>query len=442
MKKVLILAYDFPPYVSVGGLRPYNWYQYLKEFNIEPIVVTRQWDNKYGNELDYIAPGKSNKEIIEETNFGTIIQSPYFPNLANKILLKYGANKFVFIRKLISAIFEIIQYVWIVGPKKELYKSANNYLQKNKVDYIIATGDPFVLFFYAKKLSKKYNIPWIADYRDPWSQDIALKNRYLSKNWFKFQEKRNLKSVFKIITVSEFLKSKISQLIPNKEISLITNGYDPTIIEEVALFPQNNTKLSIGYAGTIYNWHPIELFLKTINECIEAQENLEFTINFYGVNNRENLEKSIQNNFPKLKNHVQFYNRMSNKDLLYKLANNNVLLLFNYYSFMGTKIYDYLGIKRKILFCFTNDKVALDLKNKYYHIDESDSPNLNMQADLIQETNSGVLVSNHEQLKVEFINLCNEFAKHKKIECNSINTQKFSRRLQVEILSTTFKKIN
>ena len=133
---------------------------------------------------------------------------------------------------------------------------------------------------------------------------------------------------------------------------------------------------------------------------------------------------------------------MPNKDLLYKLANDNVLLLFNYYSFMGTKIYDYLGIKRKILFCFTNDKVALDLKNKYYHIDESDSPNLNMQADLIQETNSGVLVNNHEQLKVEFINLCNEFAKHKKIECNSINTQKFSRRLQVEILSTTFKKIN
>ena len=144
------------------------------------------------------------------------------------------------------------------------------------------------------------------------------------------------------------------------------------------------------------------------------------------------LEKSIQNNFPKLKKHVQFYNRMPNKDLLYKLANDNVLLLFNYYSFMGTKIYDYLGIKRKILFCFTNDKVALDLKNKYYHVDESDSPNLNMQVDLIQETNSGILVSNHEQLKVEFINLCNEFAKHKKIECNSINTQKFSRRLQIE----------
>jgi hypothetical protein len=39
MKKVLILAYDFPPYVSVGGLRPYSWCKCFHEFRIYPIVV-------------------------------------------------------------------------------------------------------------------------------------------------------------------------------------------------------------------------------------------------------------------------------------------------------------------------------------------------------------------------------------------------------------------
>ncbi|MDY0217231.1 MAG: hypothetical protein RBS19_09780 [Bacteroidales bacterium] len=32
MEKVLILAYDFPLYVSVGGLRPYSWYKNFHEF--------------------------------------------------------------------------------------------------------------------------------------------------------------------------------------------------------------------------------------------------------------------------------------------------------------------------------------------------------------------------------------------------------------------------
>ena len=65
MKKILILAYDFPPYVSVGGLRPYSWFLYLKEFGVEPIVITRQWSNFYGSHLDYIAPGVSD-QVIEE----------------------------------------------------------------------------------------------------------------------------------------------------------------------------------------------------------------------------------------------------------------------------------------------------------------------------------------------------------------------------------------
>ena len=58
-KKVLVLAYDFPPYVSVGGLRPNAWFNYLNEFGIEPIIITRQWANDFGNEMDYIAPSKS-----------------------------------------------------------------------------------------------------------------------------------------------------------------------------------------------------------------------------------------------------------------------------------------------------------------------------------------------------------------------------------------------
>ena len=42
MKKVLILAYDFPPYVSVGGLRPYSWYKYFHEFGLYSVFVPEQ----------------------------------------------------------------------------------------------------------------------------------------------------------------------------------------------------------------------------------------------------------------------------------------------------------------------------------------------------------------------------------------------------------------
>lgn len=65
MKKVLILAYDFPPYVSVGGLRPYSWYKYLHQSDVYPIVITRQWNNQYGNGMDYVAPSESSETLVE-----------------------------------------------------------------------------------------------------------------------------------------------------------------------------------------------------------------------------------------------------------------------------------------------------------------------------------------------------------------------------------------
>ena len=57
MKKVLILANDFPPYVSVGGLRQYSWYDYFHKFGIYPIVVNRQCSHKHKKHLDCLEAG-------------------------------------------------------------------------------------------------------------------------------------------------------------------------------------------------------------------------------------------------------------------------------------------------------------------------------------------------------------------------------------------------
>ena len=73
---VLILAYDFPPYVSVGALRPYNWYKYFREFGIYPVVITRQWGNEYGNQLDYVSASSSTETVFENTEYGTVIRTP------------------------------------------------------------------------------------------------------------------------------------------------------------------------------------------------------------------------------------------------------------------------------------------------------------------------------------------------------------------------------
>lgn len=433
MKNVLILAYDFPPYVSVGGLRPYSWYRHLKEFDIYPIVVTRQWNNKYGNHYDYISPGESSQSITDITENGTIIRTPYKPNFANRLMLKYGDSKFRLIRKLVSGYYEFMQWFLIVGPKKEIYNGAKEYLKKNKVDVIIATGDPFVLFRYASILGKEFNLPWIADYRDPWSQDVNIHSK-IYKHWSLFIEKRTVKDAAMITTVSPFFEAKLSTLFHQKPIRIIYNGYDQEVIENAKHIQQTDKCLNIGFVGTIYKWNPIRSFLSVINDFVRTNPDAKIALNFYGLNIPVELQQMVTNEFPSIVKNVHIYPRLSNIDLIQKISVNNVMLLFHYYSIIGTKIYDYLGLKRVILLCYSNDEEGNKLKEKYYTFKEDDSSD-SLQENIINITSSGHVVRDSKHLLILLNELYIELLKNGSIKCHTNNEQTYSRKSQTKLLA-------
>ncbi len=439
MNRLLILAYDFPPYVSVGGLRPFAWYKYLKEYGVEPIVVTRQWENKYGSELDYIAPSESSDTIVEKTDCGTIIRTPYKPNLANRIMLKYGNTKFVLLRKLVSAFYEFAQFLFFVGPKSGLYSGAKKYLKDNHVDAILATGEPFILFKYASALSKRHNTPWIADYRDPWVQN-ANRSQFMGR-WNAFFERRFMANAAAMTTVSDFFKKKIGENIPLPTTYIIPNGYNPDAIRAVENIKQSDDCLRFAFVGTIYNWHPLESVLRCFSEFSKNPIAPKFELNFYGVNNAEEVGKLVNVKFANLKSHVSIYGRIPNNELLKTLAKHNVMLLFNYYSFMGTKIYDYVGLKRQILFCYSDDADALKLKKRYYPLDELSGISNHLQEDLIRETNSGVIVKDSSQLPSVLNDLYAEFQQNGFITCNSQNIEQYSRRHGAKMLADIVKNL-
>lgn len=441
-KKVLILAYDFPPYVSVGGLRPYNWYRYFLDFGFEPIVVTRQWANAYGNELDYIAPSEQKELVIEKTVFGTIIRTPYQPNLANRILLKYGDQKLSFIRRSISAFFEFGQFFLPIGPKRQLYSAAKHYLRENTVYCILATGDPFILFQYANDLSNEFNVPWIADYRDPWTTNKTnFISRYI-KPWNWFFERSIVSRANAVTTVDAVFKRQIREIIGVDRITILPNGYDPDAMQKIAHIQQGSDVLRIAFVGTIYPWHPIEAFLTCIQSFLNKDCTRRLEVNFYGINNPLALTNLVEQQFPHLASAISITPRIPNEELLPLLAKNNLMLLFNYYAYTGTKIYDYLGIRRKILLCFTQEPEAQLLKNQYYSISENPEDNGQIQADILTETNAGVAVRDKQHLLELLETSYAEFIQKGEIACASLHVEQFSRKIQVGKLATLITELS
>lgn len=429
MKKILILAYDFPPYVSVGANRPSSWFQYFNEFGIYPIVITRQWDDAFGDERDYIAQSKSKLSETEEHSFGKIIKTPYNPNLSNKLYLKFGNKRFKIVRKLLSAYTEFAQFIFPIGQKRQIFLEAKKFLKTNKVDYILATGDPFILFKYAHDLGEEFNVPFILDYRDLWSQDIGMKTKIIFRKYSEYFEKKYLKKARQVITVSDYLASELKKLNKNVTITISQNGFDESLFQNVKIKSEKNSKLSIIYAGTIYPWHPISLFLECLNDFMLKNEVL-ISLTFVGVKDVDYLKEIVSKNV-RVSSATTILPKISLKDLSKKLMEQDILLLFNDYAFMGTKIYDYLGANKKILFCFSEDKMAEVLRENYFPTQKNSGIKDTLQEDLIKKTNSGIIVKNSNELTTILNKFYFEWKENGSLNNASINTNKFSRRNQV-----------
>ena len=196
--------------------------------------------------------------------------------------------------------------------------------------------------------------------------------------------------------------------------------------------PQNSDALNIAFVGTLYDWHPWKRVLATLNQWKEMNPELAIFLSFYGTNRNEEIMNEVRATFPRLEGFVKVYAKVPNMDLLQQLASYNALLLFNYYAFMGTKIYDYLGLKRLILFCFTHDPEAEALKKRYYPLEVGTDFSETLQEDVLRETNAGIILKDADHLLETLTTLFEEHAATGAIKCDSIHVEQHARSFQTK----------
>jgi len=124
MKKVLILAYDFAPYNSIGAQRPLSWFKYFHEYEIVPVVITREWTENIYSYTDSIKPLGGKSVEIETSDRGTIIRVPFIPSLRDKFLITQG-SRFAIVRRILSLYYLLAEFICPrIGSKAGIYLAA------------------------------------------------------------------------------------------------------------------------------------------------------------------------------------------------------------------------------------------------------------------------------------------------------------------------------
>lgn len=253
-KKALIITYYWPPSGGVGVQRWLKFVKYLRHYGWEPVVYTPENPESHFDDESLFADIPEGITVIKSK-----IWEPYniYKFLTGSRGKKMGIG-FASQGKKKGLIHSLL--VWLRGNLlipdarrfwvKPSVKLLAKYISENPVDAIITTGPPQSMHLIGKKLSAKTGIPWVADFRDPWTKIYFYNELKLGRIAHRINqnlEKKVVSTADAVIVVSEQMKREFLPLNPRR-IEVITNGFDDADLSDVIKFSE---KFTISHVGTI-----------------------------------------------------------------------------------------------------------------------------------------------------------------------------------------------
>ncbi len=427
MKKVLIIAYYWPPAGGPGVQRWLKFVKYLPDFDIEPIVYVPE--NATYPIIDQDLVNQVNKKVIL---LKQPIKEPYkLASIFSKKSTTTISSGIIKAEKKQSFIEKILLYVrgnfFIpdarVGWVNPSVNYLSNYIKTNAVDAIITTGPPHSMHLIGLELQKRFAVKWIADFRDPWTSigyHKELKLTIKSAQKHKDLEKEVLTKADTILTTSFTTKQEFAE-ITQKPIHVITNGYDIESIEK----PPLDKKFTISHIGSLLSKRNPHILWQALSEILQenAQFQSDFQLQLIGKVSSEIIDtiKEFQ-----LDPYLNVLGYVSHTEALKYQRSSQVLLLIEIDSFetigiIPGKLFEYMAAERPIL---------------------SIGPKQSDVEKILKDTNAGKYFNydNLEEVK-QYILDCYQKYQQNNLKVHGIGLQYFSRKKLTEKLAGVIKSI-
>lgn len=299
-----------------------------------------------------------------------------------------------------------------------------DYLTENPVDVIISTGPPHSMHLIAQQLIESFDIPWMADLRDPWT-DLYYNKEFFQLGFAKRKNKRFeekvLKSADVVVTVGNELKKYFERF--NSNVEVIPNGFDDEVEHDKEI--KLSQKFSLSYIGLLPKSSLPANLLMAI-QCL-IDENSDFKndieLNFIG-DIHESVSALIHE--LQLSNYTNFFGYVPHKEAIKYQKSAQVLLVLipNVNGNKGIitgKVFEYMAANRPIL---ALGPINGDLQS------------------ILTNSNAGTIIDYDDYVKIKsvLIELYTKF-KTQKLAITSKGIEKYHRRNLTKQLAAIIKQI-
>jgi glycosyltransferase involved in cell wall biosynthesis len=363
LKKVLYIAYYWPPCGGIGVVRNLKFVKYFREHGWEPIIYAPE------NASYPIIDPSTEKDLPKGVQ---ILKTPIFEpyglfNLAKgkktteqvKDVFLVHEKKHSFMHDLglwIRANFFIpdARAFWI-RPSVSYLRA---YLKQHPVDAIISYGPPHSMHIIAKQLHKEFGIPWVSDWQDPWTEiDYFSKFKMTSRarNKHIHLEKEVITQADALVMVSKNWCTDLEKL-SGRSVDYIPFGYDESDFANVT--HKRGEHFTISHFGTFgTDRNPINLW-KALQELKTEFPELEKQLRIHLAGQVDaSVFQSIEQ--AGLKQQLKYDRQINKSELFGYLVNSNVQLVlintpeegikYNNKGRVPAKVFECIGSRQPVL---------------------------------------------------------------------------------------------
>jgi len=280
LRRVLLIAFAYPPVQLVGSVRPAALAKYLPQFGWEAMVLTPK------------LPGtrRQSKSIVE-TGYRDVLEdwkARFHLDRKRGLHEKFGLSqaKKPGVTPVHTRVLDIAKYVLFYPDSTKGWTSfalaAVQEIRRQNlgIDAIVTTSPPISSHLIGREAKDILGCPWIADLRDLWTQNLGERTSNLLQIGL---EKRTLRQADGLVTVSDPWATRLERRYPEKKIWTITNGFDPDDFDSPP--PPLTREFSISYTGELYaGQRDPTLLFEVLSDLIQdgTIPASELRVRFYG----------------------------------------------------------------------------------------------------------------------------------------------------------------
>jgi glycosyltransferase involved in cell wall biosynthesis len=322
MPKVLLLSYHFPPSAASGTFRLLGFARHLPRFGWNTVVVAPPglpWEPNDDTLLDRVPP---------ET---TVYRVPYPARLPRAVrwLAPWG--------------------VWLPYART----AARRAVAEHRPDAVLTSGPPHGIHLLGRFVQKRYGLPWIADFRDPWVTGEGFTRPWgVKQRWELYWERQVMRRADVVVANSPGACAVLQSSYPASagRIMSLTNGFDPESFPAAQESPVGSP-IRILHAGQLYAGRDPRPLLDAVRRVPAGVP--PFRFEFLG---RTDYEKGADLSAEAKRRGVEAFvlcrGQLGYQQTLLEMRQADVLLLMDTPGRkvgVPAKLYEYLGAGRPIL---------------------------------------------------------------------------------------------